>query len=317
MAMEQLSQRENEVFELAALGLSNDEIAGRLKISRRTVETHLRTVFHKIGVSRRSQLVALARDGVLPPPAGGERTARVGPAAQPTAGPSTAQRRLELYETAMRRLVDRQFPLFEERVELTVTVGDREGRDSIVERRRTVPKPYLIHRALRPIMTRTDGVPMDLTGLDLRCDVYGQDIRVDLSTMLERDGRPLVMVLFQPGLQTPTEWTLSYSSPRLWNPLRESGTDTLNWATATFDERHRPTVDELTLNVIFPAGWTGVGIAERDDLGTLRTTTLPSGQAQVTWHDSGSIAGAYHWELRGAPSNSGVGGAVGEHEPTG
>ncbi len=298
MAMEQLSQRENEVFELAARGLSNDEIAEQLNISRRTVETHLRTVFHKTGVSRRSQLVALARDGVLPP-AGGERTTRASPPAQPAVPPGTAERRLELYEAALRRLVDRQFPLFEERVELTVTVGDREGRDTVVERRRTVPKPYLIHRAMRPIMTPAGGVPMDLTGLDLRCDVYGQDIRADLSTMLEQDGRPLVMVLFQPGLQTPTEWTLGYSSPRLWNPLRETGVDTLNWATATFDERHRPTVDELTLTVIFPAGWTGVGIGERDGLGTVRTTRLPTGQTQVTWHDRMSIAGAYHWELRG------------------
>src|ERR1700742_3538226 len=55
----ELTNRENEVLDLAVHGLSNDEIAARLAISRRTVEAHMRTLFRKMGVTRRAQLVAL------------------------------------------------------------------------------------------------------------------------------------------------------------------------------------------------------------------------------------------------------------------
>ncbi|WP_243090882.1 helix-turn-helix transcriptional regulator [Thermus neutrinimicus] len=52
----QLSPREKEVAALAALGLSNKEIAQELGISERTVKAHLSAVFQKAGVKRRSQL---------------------------------------------------------------------------------------------------------------------------------------------------------------------------------------------------------------------------------------------------------------------
>lgn len=287
MAMDQLSQREREVFELAALGLSNDEIAARLDISRRTVETHMRTVFHKTGVSRRSQLVALARG----------RSADE-PAARPPEATTGRSRRTELYANALTRLVDRQFPLFEEQVEITVLVGDRNGQDTMVERRRTVPKPYLVYRVLRPIVAASGQVP-DPAELSLTCDVHGRDIQVDLCPVIEEDGYPQVIALFQPGLSEPTEWTLRYRSPGLWDPLRETGTDTLRWATATLDGRHRPTTDALTLVVVFPAGWTDTALVERDGQGTTRVEHDASGQTVATWRHRTQVAGEYNWELRG------------------
>lgn len=53
-----LSPKEGEVADLVAAGLSNPEIAARLYISRRTVETHLSHVFRKLDVSNRTQLAA-------------------------------------------------------------------------------------------------------------------------------------------------------------------------------------------------------------------------------------------------------------------
>lgn len=301
MAADQLSQREREVSELAARGLSNDEIAARLDISRRTVETHLRTVFHKTGVSRRSQLVALARDGGLlaPEPTGPAGTAGMtGPDITATQPPAAA-RRLELYASAVRRLIDRQFPLFEESVELTMVIGDRDGQDIVLERRRTVPRPYVVYRALRPIVASTGGGPTDPDELGLTYDVHGKDIHADVSLVQDTDGQPLALVLFQPGLAEATEWTLRYHSPGLWNPLRESGTDTLVWATATLDGRHQPPVTGLALTVIFPAGWSDLDVVERDGLGTRHVERLPSGQTQVTWRDGTPVAGTYHWQLHG------------------
>ena len=51
-----LTQREKEVAALAALGLTNKEIAKELGISVKTVKAHLSLVFQKLGVKKRSQL---------------------------------------------------------------------------------------------------------------------------------------------------------------------------------------------------------------------------------------------------------------------
>ena len=58
-----LSPKEREVVDLVALGLSNTDIAQRLFVSKRTVESHLRRIFAKLDVSSRLELVfALRRD---------------------------------------------------------------------------------------------------------------------------------------------------------------------------------------------------------------------------------------------------------------
>ena len=57
-----LSARESQIAELAGSGLSSREIANRLVIGERTVESHLYRIFVKLGVSSRDELpAALAR----------------------------------------------------------------------------------------------------------------------------------------------------------------------------------------------------------------------------------------------------------------
>jgi DNA-binding CsgD family transcriptional regulator len=51
-----LTTREREVARLAAQRLTAQEIADRLFISRRTVETHLARVYTKLGVASKSEL---------------------------------------------------------------------------------------------------------------------------------------------------------------------------------------------------------------------------------------------------------------------
>jgi predicted ATPase/DNA-binding CsgD family transcriptional regulator len=57
-----LSERETDVVRLVAEGLSNKEIARRLHVSVRTVETHVRHMLTKTGLINRTQLATWARE---------------------------------------------------------------------------------------------------------------------------------------------------------------------------------------------------------------------------------------------------------------
>ena len=55
-----LTQRETEIVELVARGLSNTEIATELFLSVNSVKTYIRTAYRKMGVTTRSQAVLWA-----------------------------------------------------------------------------------------------------------------------------------------------------------------------------------------------------------------------------------------------------------------
>ncbi|PJI30490.1 response regulator [Acinetobacter pseudolwoffii] len=63
---ETLTHREQEILSLVAQGLSNREIAEQLCVSRYTVESHIKHIYRKLSVSRRTKAVSTARHlGIL------------------------------------------------------------------------------------------------------------------------------------------------------------------------------------------------------------------------------------------------------------
>jgi LuxR family maltose regulon positive regulatory protein len=60
--IEPLSERELEVLQLIAQGLTNKEIASRLYLAPSTVKVHTRNIYGKLAVHNRTQAVKLARD---------------------------------------------------------------------------------------------------------------------------------------------------------------------------------------------------------------------------------------------------------------
>lgn len=65
-AQNELTRRELEVLRLVAQGLSDAEVSDRLVVSRRTVHSHLRSIYRKLGVSTRSAAARYVVEHDLP-----------------------------------------------------------------------------------------------------------------------------------------------------------------------------------------------------------------------------------------------------------
>jgi DNA-binding CsgD family transcriptional regulator len=58
---EALTERERQIADLVGRALTNQQIATRIGRSRHTVNYHLRRIFHKLAITNRVELAALAR----------------------------------------------------------------------------------------------------------------------------------------------------------------------------------------------------------------------------------------------------------------
>jgi DNA-binding NarL/FixJ family response regulator len=62
-AADPLTAREREIADLVTAALTNRQIADRLVLSERTVESHVRNILAKLGLANRTQIATLSRSG--------------------------------------------------------------------------------------------------------------------------------------------------------------------------------------------------------------------------------------------------------------
>jgi DNA-binding NarL/FixJ family response regulator len=62
LELDALTARERAIFEVVVQGLGNKDIARRFGISDKTVRNHLSSIFHKLDVDGRAQLIVRAHD---------------------------------------------------------------------------------------------------------------------------------------------------------------------------------------------------------------------------------------------------------------
>jgi DNA-binding CsgD family transcriptional regulator len=61
-----LTAKEDEVFRLVAVGLTNEQISGHIETGVDNVKSHIRSIFGKVGANSRTQAVSLGfRKGLL------------------------------------------------------------------------------------------------------------------------------------------------------------------------------------------------------------------------------------------------------------
>ncbi|MEO8462745.1 MAG: response regulator transcription factor [Chloroflexota bacterium] len=61
----ELTEREREILDMVARGLSNPEIANRLVVAPKTVRNHISNIFSKLQVAHRAQAIVRAREAGL------------------------------------------------------------------------------------------------------------------------------------------------------------------------------------------------------------------------------------------------------------
>lgn len=61
-AFPELTERESEILELIARGLSNPDITARLVVSPKTVRNHVSNIFSKLQVRDRAEAIVRARE---------------------------------------------------------------------------------------------------------------------------------------------------------------------------------------------------------------------------------------------------------------
>ena len=203
------------------------------------------------------------------------------------------------YVDAIDRIIDQEGPIYAESLELTITIGVEDDGDTIVERRRTVPKPRVTQRAIRPIVPDGNDRIVALDEIGLSCSL--QEIAGNITVLpLARNGKPRVWLVFDPGLTEPFSWAIKYRPSGLWAPLRKDGFDYLIWNDRLpAGNGGNSILIELTVRFVFPDSDKAPNVVERHRFGEFSTPQRQnSGEGWlIVWRDPEPAGRRYEWDL--------------------
>ncbi|GIE83734.1 hypothetical protein [Actinoplanes regularis] len=201
------------------------------------------------------------------------------------------------YLDAIQRISDREKPLFQETLEVTVTVGADDDSDRIVEKRVTTPGPLLTHRTMRPIVPTYDDRIVRLD--DVAFKAYRQTSGTITALPLEQTRLLRVWMIFDPAMTSPTEWQVEYRPRGLWRPLRERGWDQLVWEDRLPTAAGTPSAfTRFQVTFSFPENAKPPSVKEREGYGVIEEPVRgPSGRWEMVWRDEKPAGRRYIWDL--------------------
>jgi hypothetical protein len=201
------------------------------------------------------------------------------------------------YLDAIQRISDREKPLFQETLEVTVAVGADDDSDRIVEKRVTTPEPLVTHRTMRPIVPTDDERIVRLDEIAFKA--HRQTFGTITALPLEQSRLLRVWMIFDPAMTTPTEWQVEYRPRGLWRPLRERGWDQLIWEDRLPTASGTPSAfTRFEVTFTFPENDQPPSVKERQGYGVFSEPVQdPSGRWEVVWLDEKPAGRRYVWDL--------------------
>lgn len=103
------------------------------------------------------------------------------------------------------------------------------------------------------------------------------------------------MIIFNPPMTEPFDWSITYSSPLLFDPLRESKIDHVAYSTLNFPEG--ASLSAFRVMFKFPRQARRVEVREEFDRGIVTLATTEEGGATAAWAKDGEVYRYYSFVL--------------------
>jgi hypothetical protein len=209
----------------------------------------------------------------------------------------------EKYVGAIGRIIDRESPLFHERLTITVTIGADDEADKILEHRVTDPEPRVTQRAIHPIVSTYEDRISRFEDLDFRARVLRVAGNITPLPLVQKVHVLRVWLVFDPSLTNsggPVEWEVEYATRALWAPFRRDGWDRLIWHDRLPTENGgRSSLTHLTVKFVFPKSAQVPRVDEQRGFGVVTPAHEIEGTGQwlVKWDDPKPAGRTYSWEL--------------------
>ncbi|HEX8630241.1 MAG TPA: hypothetical protein VF755_18950 [Catenuloplanes sp.] len=206
----------------------------------------------------------------------------------------------QLYVDAIEHILDRETPLYQEKLEVTITIGVDDTTDTIVERRQTTPHRRVMHRGIRPIVPVDGQRVVRMDDIGFTATIPDGPGRITRFALVERTQYLRVWLVFESGLTAPVRWKVEYRPRGLWAPLRQRGWDHLAW------NDRLPTgnggasaLTDLRFRFVFPNSARPPRLVELHDLGRRSAARRIEGTDQwlIEWRDAQPAGRRYEWDL--------------------